>query len=92
MAECSLSTGSTWTFFSLAAERTSFPPVTRDSLLARARSFPASMALRAGSSPAMPTTASKTISFSGRAAASQTASFPAFTWISRSAKAVFRLW
>ena len=62
MAECSLSTGSSFTPCFAAACVTRWPPVTRLSLLARARSCPLSMAHRLAPRPAMPTTLFSTTS------------------------------
>ena len=62
MAECSLSTGSSLTPCFATACVTRCPPVTRLSLLARARSWPLSMAARLAPRPAMPTTLFSTTS------------------------------
>ena len=67
MALCSLSTGIIFISFRRAASMTSFPPATSVSLLANAISLPASMAAIAGSSPAIPVTATRTVSISSRA-------------------------
>ena len=62
IAECSLSTGIIFTPFLDARPITSCPPATRDSLLASATLFPASRAVRVGTSPAIPTIPFSTIS------------------------------
>ena len=59
-----------------AADKTSSPPATRDSLLANARRWPASNAARVGSRPAAPTSALRTTSVSESAAAANTAPRP----------------
>ena len=76
IAECSLSTGRIDTPLLSAASVTSLPPATSDSLLARAKVLPASIALRVGSRPAMPTMLLSTVSVP-QAAHSATPSLPA---------------
>ena len=61
IAECSLSTGKSWTPWRATALITSSPAITSVSLLARATSIPASMAASVGSRPAAPTMAETTI-------------------------------
>ena len=62
MAECSLSTGRMRAPVRAASARTSSPPATRLSLLARATSLPAAKARRVAFSPAKPDTATSTTS------------------------------
>ena len=76
MALCSLSTGRILTPFSAAAVITISPAITRISLLATARSFPASIAAIVGSNPAVPTMATSTISASAKVATSSNPSAP----------------
>ena len=76
MAECSLSTGSSLTPCCSTAWVTRCPPVTRLSLLARARSWPLSMAAREAPNPAMPTTLFSTTSGPCMAASSRRPSGP----------------
>ena len=76
IALCSLSTGKTFTPFFAAALITSSPAMTRISLLATARSLPASMAASAGCSPAVPTIAMSTISASASVEISSKPSAP----------------
>ena len=85
MAECSLSTASTRTPWARASRMTVSPAITRISLEATAMSLPARMAARAGSSPAVPTMAMRTMSASGRVARRISASGPASTsvWLPR---------
>ena len=64
-----------------------WPAVTRVSLLARAMSFPASMAAMVGRIPIIPTTAVTTRSASGDTAASISPSMPLATFTSISATA-----
>ena len=73
-AECSESTATSWP--SRAAPITSGPPMTRDSLLARARVLPAASAARVAASPADPVIALSTTS-QPRPATSVAASGPA---------------
>jgi len=70
IALCSLSTGRICTPFAAAFSMTSAPAITSVSLLANATSLPASTAVTVGTSPAAPTMAESTRSFSGRAAIS----------------------
>ena len=76
IAECSLSTGSSLTPCCSTARVTRCPPVTRLSLLARARSCPLSMAARDAPSPAMPTTLFRTTSAPSMAASCRSPSGP----------------
>ena len=76
MAECSLSTGSSFTPCCATARVTRWPPVTRLSLLARARSWPLSMAVRLAPRPAMPTTLFSTTSGPSSAASCRRPSGP----------------
>ncbi len=92
MAECSESTGRSLTPFFFASAVTSAPAQTRVSLLARAMVFPASMAARVGSSPAMPTTEVSTVSADGRVTASSSASLPPRTRTEVSAIRTARSW
>ena len=76
MALCSLSTGSSGLPARRAASMTRWPPVTRASLLARSTCRPAPRASMTLCSPAMPTTATSTMSASTSAAAAWRASGP----------------
>ena len=76
MAECSLSTGSSFTPCFATACVTRWPPVTRLSLLARARSCPLSIAHRLAPRPAMPTTLFSTTSVPSSAASCLSPSGP----------------
>src|SRR6266699_1056067 len=77
MALCSLSTGSTCTPLSRALRITISPAITRISLLATARSLPASIAASAGRNPPVPTIATSTISAFVKQAISRSPSCPA---------------
>ncbi len=76
MAECSLSTGKIRTPCFLARGIMICPAVTRVSLLARAMSFPASMAAMVGRIPIMPTMAVTRICDSGCTATRSRPSMP----------------
>ena len=76
MAECSLSTGSSLTPCFATACVTRWPPVTRLSLLASARSWPLSMEVRLAPRPAIPTTLFSTTSGPSIAASSLRPSGP----------------
>ena len=76
MALCSLSTGRTCTPLWRAASMIVSPAMTRISLLATAMSLPASIAARAGLSPATPTMAIRTMSAPGSVASSSNPSWP----------------
>ena len=77
IALCSLSTGKTCTPLSRASRMTISPAITRISLLATARSFPASIAASAGRNPPVPTMATNTMSAFVRQAISRNPSSPA---------------
>src|SRR5207245_7704831 len=76
MALCSESTGKTFTFLSPASLITISPAITRISLLATARSFPALIAASAGRKPPVPTIATSTMSTSARQAISRRPASP----------------
>ena len=76
MAECSLSTVSTFTPCSRASRMTISPAMTRISLDATAMSFPARIAARAGANPAVPTMAMSTMSAAGKVASLTNPSVP----------------
>ena len=78
-AECSLSTGRIARFARSAAAVTSGPPATRLSLLARARSAPASNVARVAASPAAPTIAFSTVSAPASRTSSTTPASPSST-------------
>ncbi len=90
MAECSLSTGTIDDSDSEIIFVIISPATTNVSLLAKAIIFPARIAATVGISPLYPTMAVTTMSASGIAAASATASAPACTSIGKSFKASFK--
>ena len=75
-ALCSLSTGRSVTPCSRTSRITISPAITRDSLLARARFFPALTAASVGRSPALPASAETTISAPGWVATAMSPSSP----------------
>ena len=87
MALCSLSTGSTCTPARRAFSMTICPAMTRISLLAMARSLPASIAASAGLRPAVPTMEINTMSASGSCARRHRPSSPVSTCAPGSARA-----
>ena len=76
IAECSLSTGRSFTPFSFTASHTSLPPVTSVSLFAKAISFLAFAAASVGFKPTIPTTEFTTRSAFSSVAASISPSIP----------------
>ena len=89
IAECSLSTGSKGTLFSVINRLMSSPATTKVSLFARAIIFPALMALMVGRSPANPTIDAKTISTFSSCTTWHSASAPAYTLMGKSFNASF---
>ena len=81
IAECSLSTGKSFTPLRLTASVTKSPPATSVSLLARAMSFFASIAAMVGFKPTMPTTELSTSEALGITAASIKPSIPPSTLV-----------
>ena len=91
MAECSESTGRIGVLCFIASELMSSPATTIVSLLARAMALPAFMALIVGRKPEKPTIAVTTMSIGPDSTIWQTASYPPYTFIGRSARASFSL-